>query len=355
MTMSVKKEIKITLPDGSEVSHPDGATGYDIAHAISPGLAKAAIAIKVDGLAMDILAPIKTDCSVEILTFDSLEGKQIFWHSSSHIMAQAVLDIFPDAKLAIGPAIEEGFYYDFDVEKPFSPEDLEKIEKRMGEIIKEKVTFKRIDIPRKEMIEKYQKDGAIYKTEILENDITDDMVTYYRHSNFEDLCRGPHIPSSSIIKAFKLTTSSGAYWRGDENKKMLQRIYGISFPKKSMLEDYLYRLEEAKKRDHRMLGKQMELFHITNEVGAGLVLWMPKGAIIRNEIENFWREEHIKNGYELREILKSIFHFSDLANISPNRLISHNFFKGGPYCPIIRILMPQLGINHLLSCFSCHV
>ncbi len=297
--MSEEEKIKVTLPDGGEVVHPKGATGYDIAHAIAPGLAKAAIAIKVDGVAKDILAPILSDCSVEILTFDSHEGKQVLWHSSSHIMAQAVLDIFPNAKLAIGPAIEEGFYYDFDVEKPFAPEDLEKIEKRMGEIIKEKVTFKRIDISREEMLEKYKKDGAIYKTEIIEDDITDEIVTYYRHSNFEDLCRGPHIPSSSIIKAFKLTTSSGAYWRGDEKKKMLQRIYGVSFPKHSMLEDYLYRLEEAKKRDHRILGKQLELFHITNEVGAGLVLWMPKGAIIRNEIENYWREEHIKNGYEL--------------------------------------------------------
>ena len=297
--MSLKKEIKIILPDGSEVVHPEGVSGYDIAHAISPGLARAAIAIKVDGTAKDLKAPINSDCSVEILTFDSPEGKQIFWHSSSHIMAQAVLDIFPEAKLAIGPPIEEGFYYDFDVEKPFAPEDLEKIEKRMAEIIKKDVSFERVDISRKEMIEKYQKEAAVYKVDILENDINDETVTYYRQSDFEDLCRGPHIPSSLIIKAFKLTASSGAYWRGSEKNKMLQRIYGVSFPKKKMLDDYLHRIDEAKKRDHRMLGKQLELFHISNEVGAGLVLWMPKGSVIRNEIENFWREEHIKNGYEL--------------------------------------------------------
>lgn len=297
--MSVEKNIKVTLPDGGEVVHPNGATGYDIAKAIAPGLAKAAIAVKIDGTARDLLAPIEADCAIEILTFDSPEGKQIFWHSSSHIMAQAVLDIFPKAKLAIGPAIDEGFYYDFDVDKPFTPEDLEKIEKRMGEIIKEKVSFKRFDISREKMLEKYKKDEAVYKIDILENDISDETVTYYRHSTFEDLCRGPHIPSSSIIKAFKLTTSSGAYWRGSEKNKMLQRIYGVSFPKKSILEDYLYRMEEAKKRDHRILGKQLQLFHITNEVGAGLVLWMPKGSIVRNEIENFWREEHIKNGYDL--------------------------------------------------------
>ena len=297
--MSVEKEIKVTLPDGSEVVHPNGATGYDIAHAISPGLAKASIAIKVNGVVTDLLTPINSDCSIELLTFDSAEGKQVFWHSSSHIMAQAVLDIFPKAKLAIGPPIEEGFYYDFDVEKPFTPEDLEKIEKRMAAIIKEDVSFERVDISRKEMIEKYQNDEAIYKVDILQNDINDEMVTFYRHSSFEDLCRGPHIPKSSIIKAFKLTTTSGAYWRGSEKNKMLQRIYGISFPKRKMLEEYLVRMEEAKKRDHRILGKQLELFHITNDVGAGLVLWMPKGSIIRNEIENFWREEHIRNGYEL--------------------------------------------------------
>ncbi len=297
--MSVEKEIKVTLPDGSEVVHPNGATGYDIAHAISPGLAKASIAIKVNGVVTDLLTPINSDCSIELLTFDSAEGKQVFWHSSSHIMAQAVLDIFPKAKLAIGPPIEEGFYYDFDVEKPFTPEDLEKIEKRMAAIIKEDVSFERVDISRKEMIEKYQNDEAIYKVDILQNDINDEMVTFYRHSSFEDLCRGPHISKSSIIKAFKLTTTSGAYWRGSEKNKMLQRIYGISFPKRKMLEEYLVRMEEAKKRDHRILGKQLELFHITNDVGAGLVLWMPKGSIIRNEIENFWREEHIRNGYEL--------------------------------------------------------
>ncbi|HHI02422.1 MAG TPA: threonine--tRNA ligase [candidate division Zixibacteria bacterium] len=266
---------------------------------MSPGLARAAIAIKVDGTAKDLKAPTNSNCSVEIMTFDSPEGKQIFWHSSSHIMAQAVLDIFPEAKLAIGPPIEEGFYYDFDVEKPFAPEDLEKIEKRMAEIIKKDVSFERVDISRKEMIEKYQKEAAVYKVDILENDINDETVTYYRQSDFEDLCRGPHIPSSLIIKAFKLTASSGAYWRGSEKNKMLQRIYGVSFPKKKMLDDYLHRIDEAKKRDHRMLGKQLELFHISNEVGAGLVLWMPKGSVIRNEIENFWREEHIKNGYEL--------------------------------------------------------
>jgi len=169
----------------------------------------------------------------------------------------------------------------------------------MSEIIKEKAKFERCDVSRLEMIEKYMNESATYKVEMLNEDILDEKVTVYKQSSFEDLCQGPHIPNTGMIKAFKITTSSGAYWRGDEKRKMLQRIYGVSFPKKDMLEDYVYRMEEAKKRDHRILGKQMELFHITNDVGAGLVLWMPKGAIIRNEIENFWREEHLKNDYQI--------------------------------------------------------
>ena len=291
--------VTITLPDGSSKSYPAGTTGYDIARSISPRLAKEAIAVKVDGKVRDLNCEIDANAPVQILTFDDREGKETFWHSTAHIMAQAVLDLFPGTKLAIGPAIEEGFYYDFEVEKPFSPEDLERIEKRMQEIISEKAEFHRTEISRAEVLDEYKKEKAVYKVEMLEEDILDDRVTVYQHSTFKDLCRGPHIPNTGIIKAFKLISSSGAYWRGDEKRTMLQRIYGVSYPKKRMLDDYLYRLEEAKKRDHRVLGKQLELFHITNEVGAGLVMWLPKGAIIRNEIENFWREEHLKNGYDL--------------------------------------------------------
>ena len=292
-------EVKIKFPDGSEKIFDGGISGYEVAKLISPRLAKEALAVKVNGHLRDLSCKIEEDAPIEILTFDSPEGKYIFWHSSAHIMAQAVTELFPNVKLAIGPPIEEGFYYDFEVEKPFSPQDLEKIEKRVREIIKEKAEFERIEVDRKDVLEEYRKKDDTYKVEMLEEDILDDRVTVYKHSSFEDLCRGPHIPNTGIVKAFKLLSSSGAYWRGDENKKMLQRIYGISFPKKNMLDDFLYRLEEAKKRDHRMLGKQLELFHITNEVGAGLVMWQPKGAIIRNEIENFWREEHLKNGYKL--------------------------------------------------------
>jgi len=295
----MKEEVKIKFPDGSEKAFPQGITGLEIAKAISPRLAKEALAIKVNGNLQDLSAGIVEDAPIEIITFDSPEGKQVFWHSSSHIMAQAVKELFPRVKLAIGPAIEEGFYYDFDVENPFSPEDLAKIEERIASIIKDNAVFHRAEINRSDALNKFEKEGETYKVDMLTEDILDNRVTVYKHASFEDLCRGPHIPSTGLVKAFKLLASSGAYWRGDEKNRMLQRIYGISFPQKSMLEQYLERLEEAKRRDHRLLGKQLELFHISNEVGAGLVLWMPKGAIIRNEIENFWREEHQKNGYSL--------------------------------------------------------
>lgn len=297
--VNAMNEILIKFPDGSEKAFPKGVTGFEIAKSISPRLSKEAIAVRFNGDLRDLSIKIEDNGPIEILTFDSPEGKQVFWHSSAHVMAQAVKDLFPDAKLAIGPPIEEGFYYDFDVEKPFSPEDLERIEKRMTEIIKEKAVFERLDIDRNDALRGYAGKGETYKIEMLQEDIPDDRVSVYKHSGFEDLCRGPHIPDTGIIKAFKLTSSSGAYWRGDENNKMLQRIYGVAYPKKSMLDDYMFRLAEAKKRDHRVLGKQLELFHISNEVGAGLVMWMPKGSRIRNEIENFWREEHLKNGYEL--------------------------------------------------------
>ena len=291
-------ELQITLPDGSVRPYDQGASGYDIAHSISPRLAKAAIAVKVDGVVRDLNAPVPHDARVEILTFDHPEGREVFWHSSSHIMAQAVQELFPGVKLAIGPPIDEGWYYDFDVEKPFSPEDIEKIEKRMQEIINEDASFSCDFMSRDEAIEFYRERKEPYKIELLEG-FEDDRVSFYKHSRFVDLCRGPHIPRTGIIKAFKLIASSGAYWRGDEHQPMLQRIYGVSYPKKSMLDDFLERLEQAKKRDHRVLGRQLELFSIDDEVGAGLVLWHPKGAMVRHEVENFWREEHLKSGYDL--------------------------------------------------------
>ena len=288
----------ITFPDGSVKEYEKGTTGFDIAKSISPRLAKAAIAVKVDGVVRDLSAPIPKDAPVQVLTFDDPEGRTVFWHSSSHIMAQAVLDLFPNAKVTLGPPIDEGWYYDFEVDKPFSPEDLERIEQRMAEIVKEDASFSCQVMKRDDAIKYYQQRENVYKVEILEG-IDDDTVTFYNQSSFDDLCRGPHIPRTGIVKAFKLTASSGAYWRGDEHNVMLQRIYGISFPKKEMLDEYLDRLEEAKRRDHRLLGKQLELFTISEEVGPGLVLWQPKGARVRNEIENFWRSEHLRYGYDL--------------------------------------------------------
>jgi threonyl-tRNA synthetase len=291
-------DVKIKFPDGSVKEFHSGVTGADIAAKISQRLAREAIAVVVNDAVRDLSAPITGDASVEILTFDNPKGREVFWHSSSHIMAQAVQELFPGVKLAIGPAIDEGWYYDFEIDRPFSPEDITKIEGRMAQIIAEDAPFRCEVKSRNEVMSYYASKGATYKVELLE-DIPDENVTMYYDSQFEDLCRGPHVPSTGIIKAFKLTASSGAYWRGDEKRQMLQRIYGVSFPKKAMLDEYLLRMEEAKKRDHRLLGKQLELFHITDEVGSGLILWLPRGARVRTEIEDFWRQEHLKYGYDL--------------------------------------------------------
>ncbi len=290
--------MQITLPDGSVRPFAPGTTGMEIAKSISPRLAKDAIAVRVDGVVRDLNAPVPTDAKVEVLTFDHPDGRQVFWHSSSHIMAQAVQELFPGVKLAIGPSIDEGWYYDFDVSKPFSPEDIARIEERMQQIINEDAEFSCRRSPKREAIDFYKERGEQYKIELLEG-FEDEEVSFYSHSRFVDLCRGPHIPRTGIIKSFKLTATSGAYWRGDEKRPMLQRIYGVSYPKKAMLDEYLTRMEEAKKRDHRVLGKQLELFQLTDEIGGGLVLWHPKGGIVRNEIETFWRQEHLRVGYDL--------------------------------------------------------
>ncbi|HUV30203.1 MAG TPA: threonine--tRNA ligase [Acidobacteriota bacterium] len=291
-------KVQIKFPDGSVQPFNSGITGAEIARQISPRLASQAIAVKVDGRVRDLSYPIASDAPIEILTFDNPEGRQVFWHSSSHIMAQAVQELFPGVKLAIGPPIDEGWYYDFDVDKPFSPEDIERIEKQMARIIAEDAPFKREDMNRRQAIDFFKESGEQYKVELLE-DLEDDTVSLYRDSRFVDLCRGPHLPTTGMVRVFKLVSSSGAYWRGDENRRMLQRIYGVSYPKKSMLDGYLQRLEEARKRDHRVLGRQLELYTVSDEVGAGLILWLPQGARIRNEIETFWRDEHLRNGYEV--------------------------------------------------------
>mgnify|MGYP001347454957 FL=1 len=289
--------IKITLKDGSVAEYESGMTVLDIAKDISMGLARVALAAEVDGEVVDLTTVIDGDCELNILTFDDRGGQHAFWHTSSHIMAQAVKQLFPDVKLAIGPAIDNGFYYDFDVDRPFTPEDLEAIEKEMRKIVKADLKLERFELPRNEAIKLMEERGEPYKVELIEDLPEDEHISFYRQGDFVDLCAGPHILSTGKVRAFKLLSVAGAYWRGDENNKMLQRIYGISFMKKSHLDEYLERLEEAKKRDHRKLGKELDLFSIQDE-GPGFPFFHPKGMVIRNTLEAFWRKEHARAGYE---------------------------------------------------------
>ncbi|HOF33510.1 MAG TPA: threonine--tRNA ligase [Spirochaetota bacterium] len=290
--------ISITLPDGSKLSAENGSTLFDIIGQIGKSLQKAALAASVDGEAKDLNFIPQKDFSLKVITFKDAEGKKLYWHSTSHLMAQAVKNIFPKVKLAIGPSIDEGFYYDFDAEKPFTPEDLASIEKEMTRLSQENINIVRSEIPVADLKKKFADMGETYKVELLDA-ITDEMGSVYTQGNFFDLCRGPHVAKTGDIKAFKLLRVAGAYWRGDEKNKMLQRIYGISFPDKKELDDYIRLQEEAKERDHRRIGKDQHLFEVSNEVGQGLILWAPKGARIRVLIEDFWRKEHYKNGYEI--------------------------------------------------------
>lgn len=292
------KNIQITFPDGSRREYAAGVTGLDIAKDLSNSLAKKALAVKVNEHVRDLTRPIAEDAEFQILTFDDPEGRDVFWHSSAHVMAQAVLELFPGTKLAIGPPIDEGFYYDFDSPEPFSDDDLEKIEKRMKQIVKANHEFSRRECSKEEAISLFGDKDEDYKLELI-SELEDEQITVYSHDTFVDLCRGPHIPSTGKIKAFKLISVAGAYWRGSEDNKMLQRIYGVAYPKQEMLDDFLKRMEEAKKRDHRKLGKELNLFSIKEEVGGGLALWHPKGAIVRDIIETYWKKRHIDSGYEL--------------------------------------------------------
>lgn len=289
--------INITLKDGTTKEFEKGSSVLDIAKAISSGLARVAMAAEVDGQLADLRKPILQDSSLHINTFDDKNGKEAFWHTSSHILAQAVKRLFPEAKLAIGPAIDNGFYYDFDVKDPFTPEDLERIEEEMAKIVKEDYKIERFEMPRQEAIEQMERGGEIYKVELIKDLPEDAVISFYKQDDFADLCAGPHILSTGKVKAIKLLSVAGAYWRGSEKNKMLQRIYGVSYPKKSQLDEYLERLEEAKKRDHRKLGKDLDLFSILEE-GPGFPFFHPKGMVLRNELENYWRQEHVKAGYQ---------------------------------------------------------
>lgn len=276
---------------------PSGITGQEVAEHIGSRLAKDALAIKIDGQLLDLDAPVDHSAGIEIVTFSAPEGREVYWHSTSHLMAHAVKQLFPEAKLAIGPSIEEGFYYDFDLERPLTPEDLEKIEKRMADLVKAATPIRRKNISKADALSFFQKKGEVYKVELI-RELPDETISVYEQGDFTDLCRGPHVPSTARIKTFKLLSVAGAYWRGSEKNKMLQRIYGISFPAKGELDAYLARLEEIKRRDHRKIGRDLDLFSISEESGGGLVLWHPRGAVIRKTIEDFWRDEHQKNGYE---------------------------------------------------------
>ncbi|KAB3535458.1 threonine--tRNA ligase [Alkaliphilus pronyensis] len=289
--------LKVTLKDGSTREVKKGSTLYEVAKDISEGLARVAVGGEVDGRLMDLTNRLTQDCSLNILRFDDDEGKEFFRHTSAHILAHAVKRLYPNVKLAIGPAIENGFYYDFDTDYKFSPEDLEKIEEEMKKIVKEDLPLERFELPREEALEMVIKEGEDYKAELIKDLPEGSIISFYKQGEFTDLCAGPHLPSTGKVKAIKLLSVAGAYWRGDEKNKMLQRIYGTSFEKKKELEEYLNRLEEAKKRDHRKIGKELDLFSLQEE-GPGFPFFHPKGMVIRNLLEDFWRKEHVKWGYD---------------------------------------------------------
>lgn len=289
--------IKVELKDGKRLEVSEGISVLELAKQISEGLARMATAGRVDGKVVDLRYVLNQDCKVEILTFENdLEGKKAYWHTTSHIMVQAVKRVVPSANLAIGPSIDNGFYYDFDVEVPFTDEDKAKIEEEMKKIIKEDLAIERFVLPREEAIQFMQEKGEPYKVELIEDLPEGEEISFYRQGDFTDLCAGPHLQSTGKVKSIKILTSSGAYWRGDEHNKMLQRIYGISFPKASELEEYLNMIEEAKKRDHRKLGKELELFFF-DETAPGMAYWMPKGFKMMNILIELWRREHEKRGY----------------------------------------------------------
>ncbi len=290
--------IKITFPDGSIREFEKGTTPYQIAQSISPRLASDVLAASVNGEVFDLDRQILEDSSLKLHKWEDEEAKKTFWHSSSHLMAEALQELYPGIKFGIGPAIDNGFYYDVDLgDKQIAESDLKQIEDKMIALAKEKQSFVRQDISKEEALEVYKAKGDQYKCELIEA-LEDGTITFYTAGRFTDLCRGPHLRDTSVIKAIKLTSIAGAYWRGDEKNKMLTRIYGITFPKKSMLDEYLVMMEEAKKRDHRKLGKEMELFAFSSRVGQGLPLWLPKGAILRERLEMFLKKVQKKYGYQ---------------------------------------------------------
>ncbi len=295
--MNENELIQVTLPDGAVKSFPKGVTAYDIATRISEGLARNVLAAKVNGQIVDATRPIQANAAVQLLTWNDAEGKNTFWHSSAHLMAEALEALYPGVKFGIGPALENGFYYDVDFgDQEFRSDNLVEIENKILELARTKSKFIRREVPKAEAIAYFKEKGDPYKLDLLEG-LEDGTISFYQQGNFTDLCRGPHIPDTGFIKAIKITNIAGAYWRGDEKNAQLTRIYGITFPKQKELGEYLELLEEAKRRDHRKLGKELELFAFSEKVGMGLPLWLPKGTILRERLENFLRKAQVKAGY----------------------------------------------------------
>ena len=289
--------IKVSFPDGSVREFEQGVTAYQVAESISPRLAADCLAASVDGATVDMSHALAQDCAIKFFKWDDAEGKHAFWHTSSHLLAEALQALYPGIKFGIGPAIEQGFYYDVDSPTPILEADLAKIEAKMTELARQKEELVRTEVSKAEALKTFTEKGDGYKCELI-SDLEDGTISFYTNGTFTDLCRGPHIPHTGHIKAIKLTSVAGAYWRGDEKNKMLTRIYGVSFPKKSMLDEYLALLEEAKKRDHRKLGKELELFTFSQRVGQGLPLWLPKGAELRDRLERFLRKIQKQYGYQ---------------------------------------------------------
>ncbi len=290
--------IRITFPDNTVQEFEEGVTGLDIARSISNRLAKEVLSVSVDGVVWDVHRPIYHDAKIKLYTWDDEEGKHAFWHSSAHLMAEALEELYPGIKFGIGPSIDQGFYYDVDPgDRAITDADLPGIEEKMQEIVARKEAFQREEVPKEKAMEYYQDKGDQYKVELI-RELEDGEISFYTNGNFTDLCRGPHLPNTGYIKAVKLLGVAGAYWRGDEHNKQMTRIYGITFPKKKMLDEYLQMLEEARKRDHRKLGKQLELFSFSQKVGSGLPLWLPKGAALRERLENFLKQIQKEYGYQ---------------------------------------------------------
>ena len=336
--------INITFPDGAVKPFVEGITAYEIAESISPRLAAEVLAAQVNGVVYDLNRPIDQDATISLLKWESDDAKRVFWHSSSHLMAEALEALYPGVKFGIGPAVENGFYYDVDLNgAQITDSDLPKIEKKMLELAARKEQYKRIDVSKKDALKYFASKGDQYKVELI-NELQDGTITYYQNGDFTDLCRGPHLRSTEVIKAVKLTAIAGAYWRVDEKRQQLTRIYGITFPKKSMLEEYLVMMEEAKKRDHRKLGKEMELFTFSQRVGLGLPLWLPRGAVMRNILEGFLRKKQTELGY--------------LPVVTPHIGSKELYITSGHYAKYGKdsfqpIRTPQEGEEYMLKPMNC--